>query len=43
MDFLFVPALAEEAEKTNYVTDTLFKKLLNAFSLLDALILYSCL
>ena len=30
MDFLFVPALAEEAEKTNYVTDTLFKKLLNA-------------
>ena len=30
MDFLFVPALAEETAKTNYVTDTMLKKLLNA-------------
>ena len=30
MDFLFSTALAEEIEKTSYVKDTLFKKLINA-------------
>ena len=30
MDFLFGSALAEETAKSNYVTDTLLKKLLNA-------------